>query len=261
MIDIGINLINKQFKHKEEKVLKSAKEAGVEQIILTGTKLSNSQKSLQLAKKHPAYLTTTIGVHPHYANEFTGDTSGELEKLLTDPLAVAVGECGLDFDRNYSTKEEQFFAFEQQIALAKKIKKPLFLHERSAHKEFVNIMKQHTDITQQSVVHCFTGTKEELKTYLELGFYIGITGWVCDKKRGTALREALQYAPLERLMIETDAPFLMPKNLQPMPNTRTNEPKYLGHIGKEIADILKVDEETFFHTVTNTTKQFFSLNG
>ncbi|PLS19501.1 hydrolase TatD [Bacillus sp. M6-12] len=260
MIDIGINLINKQFKNKEKEVLQQAKNAGVERIILTGTRLINSQKSLEIAKKNPDYLTTTIGVHPHYANEFTEETVGHLEELLKHPLTVAVGECGLDFDRNFSTRDEQFYAFEKQIALAKKIKKPLFLHERSAHKEFVNIMKNHTEIASQSVVHCFTGTKEELKTYLDLGFYIGITGWVCDDKRGVALREALTYAPLDRLMIETDAPFLMPKNLKPMPNTRTNEPKYLGHIGKEIAKILKVDEETFFDTVTSTTKQFFSLN-
>jgi TatD DNase family protein len=260
MIDIGINLINSQFRNREEKVLQNAKDAGVEQIILTGTRFINSKKSLEIAKKHPNYLRTTIGIHPHYANEFKENTIGLLEELLKHPLTVAVGECGLDFDRNFSTREEQFFAFEQQIALAKKVKKPLFLHERSAHKEFVNVMKKHTDITSQSVVHCFTGSKEELKVYLDMGFYIGITGWVCDKKRGTDLREALQYAPIDRLMIETDAPFLLPKNLKPMPKSRTNEPKYLGHIGKEIADILNVNEEVFFETVTNTTKRFFSLN-
>lgn len=260
MIDIGINLTNSQFKNKEDKVLQNAKTAGVQGIILTGTGINSSQKSLEIAKKHPDYLTTTIGVHPHNAKEFTEKTMNQLEQLLEHPLTVAVGECGLDFDRNFSTKEEQYFAFEQQIALAKKVKKPLFLHERSAHQEFVDIMKNHTDITPHSVVHCFTGSKEELKTYLDLGFYIGITGWVCDSKRGTALREALEYAPLERLMIETDAPFLLPKNLEVMPKNRTNEPKYLGHIGKEIAQILNVKEDEFFEVVTNTTRKFFALN-
>lgn len=260
MIDIGINLTNSQFKNKEAKVLQNAKTAGVQKIILTGTGLNSSQKSLEIAKKHPDFLTTTIGIHPHNAKEFTEKTMKQLEQLLEHPLAVAVGECGLDFDRNFSTKKEQYFAFEQQIALAKKVKKPLFLHERSAHQEFVDIMKNHTDITPHSVVHCFTGSKEELKSYLDLGFYIGITGWVCDGKRGTALREALKYAPLDRLMIETDSPFLLPKNLKDMPRNRTNEPKYLGHIGKEIAQILNVPEDKFFDVVTSTTKKFFSLN-
>lgn len=259
MIDIGINLTNKQLKNRVPQVLADAKKAGVQHIILTGTSVSNSHQSLQLAKSHADYLTTTVGIHPHNAKEFSEGTAEKLKQMLADPLAVAVGECGLDFDRNFSSKKEQYQAFEAQLEIAKQVAKPLFLHERSAHKEFVSVMKNHTEVIPSSVVHCFTGTKEELKTYLELGFFIGITGWVCDSKRGLPLREALKYAPLDRLMIETDSPFLLPKNLNPNPSSRTNEPKYLEHIGKEIAEIKNVQEDVFFETVLNTTKRFFSL--
>lgn len=259
MIDIGINLTNKQLKNRVPQVLAEAKGVGVQHIILTGTSLSNSHQSLQLAKSHPDYLTTTVGIHPHNAKEFTTDTADKLKKMLADPLAVAVGECGLDFDRNFSSKKEQYEAFEAQLHIAKEMQKPLFLHERSAHKEFVSVMKNHTDVIPTSVVHCFTGTKDELKTYLDLGFFIGVTGWVCDSKRGLPLREALKYAPIDRLMIETDSPFLLPKNLHPMPHSRTNEPKYLRHIGKEIARIKGIEDDVFFEAVLDNTKRFFAL--
>lgn len=260
MIDIGINLTNKQLKNRVPQILIDAKRAGVQHIILTGTSLASSQQSLAYATTHSDYLTTTVGIHPHHANEFSEGTAEQLKEMLANPLAIAVGECGLDFDRNFSSKKEQYDAFEAQLDIAKQVGKPLFLHERSAHKEFVAVMKNHTDVIPSSVVHCFTGTKAEMKTYLDLGFFIGITGWVCDDKRGVALREALRYAPLDRLMIETDSPYLLPKNLEVKPRSRTNEPKYLEHIGREIAGIKGVDEDVFFETVLGTTKQFFSLS-
>lgn len=258
MIDIGVNLINHKFRGLEDIVLKDAKNAGVEQIILTGTKLKNSQQALRLTKKYPDYLKTTIGVHPHYANEYNSELHEELIKMLNDPLAVAVGECGLDFDRNYSTHKEQYYAFEQQLLIAEQVDKPLFLHERNAHKEFITIMKQHGSLIPKSVVHCFTSGKEDLKAYLDLGFYIGITGWVTDLKRGSALREAVEYIPLDRLMIETDAPFLTPKNM-PKPAGGVNEPQYLPYVAQEIAKIRGIEVDELVQSVTATTKSFFDI--
>lgn len=259
MIDIGLNLTEEQFKGKELDVLLRAKEAGIQKMILTGSSITGSHRSLEMAKKHPSILFSTAGVHPHDAKSYTEESTEQLEKLLQQPEVIAIGECGLDFDRNYSEPVDQYYAFEQQLQIAERIDLPIFLHERAAHTEFLAVMKQHESLISKSVVHCFTGDKEQLKAYLEAGFYIGVTGWVCDPKRGIDLRDALKYMPLDRLMIETDAPYLIPKNLKPKPKSRTNEPMYLPHIGREIAEIMQIEEQQFFETVEKNTKEFFRL--
>lgn len=259
MIDIGINLIDEQFHGNELAVLQRAKSAGVQKMILTGTSIESSSYALNMARQHPTVLYATAGVHPHDAKSYTDASTRELEKLLQQPEVIAIGECGLDFDRNYSQPNDQYRAFQNQLQLAEKIDLPLFLHERSAHKEFLSVMRQHEQLIERSVVHCFTGDKMQLKAYIEAGFYIGITGWVCDTKRGIDLREALQYMPLDRLMIETDSPYLFPKNIKPKPKSRTNEPMYLPYIGREVAALMKVEEQLFFETVKKNTEKFFRL--
>lgn len=259
MIDIGLNLTEEQFAGKELDVLRRAKEAGIEKMILTGSTVEGSMLSLEMAKKHPTILYATAGVHPHAAKSYTAESTATLKDLLQQPEIIAVGECGLDFDRNYSEPKDQYMAFEEQLQIAHDVDLPLFLHERAAHKEFLAVMKNHEALIHKSVVHCFTGNQEQLKAYIDAGFYIGVTGWVCDPKRGVDLREALKYMPLERLMIETDAPYLLPKNLKPKPKSRTNEPMYLPHIGREIAQILGVEQELFFETVQKNTERFFNI--
>ena len=259
MIDIGLNLTEQQFEGKERDVLTRALDAGVRQMILTGGSVEGSKRALAMAKKHADVLYATAGVHPHDAKTFDDNTAKRLRALYTDPQVIAVGECGLDFDRNYSDPQDQYRAFETQLALAEDNELPIFLHERAAHTEFIDVMKRHPKLIDRAVVHCFTGDKEQLTAYLDLGFHIGVTGWVCDPKRGNELREALQYMPLERLMIETDAPYLIPKNLKPKPKSRTNEPMFLPHIGREIAAIMNVDEAVFFEAVETNTKRFFKL--
>ncbi len=259
MIDIGLNLTEDQFLGKERDVLTRALEAGVKQMILTGGSVEGSERALAMAKKHEHVLFSTAGVHPHDAKTFDNTSAERLRALYKDPQVIAVGECGLDFDRNYSDPVDQYRVFETQLSLAEENDLPIFLHERAAHREFIDVMKQHPALIERAVVHCFTGDKEQLKNYLDLGFHIGVTGWVCDPKRGTGLRDALQYMPLDRLMIETDAPYLIPKNLKPKPKSRTNEPMYLPHIGREIADIMQVEETVFFETVAENTKRFFKL--
>lgn len=156
-------------------------------MILTGTSLKGSRESVKFAKKYPNILYSTAGVHPHNAKDYDEYTHKELRKLAKNKEVVAIGECGLDFDRMFSPREKQEYCFEQQLELAREFNMPLFLHERSAHKEFVEIMKKHEDLKSQSVVHCFTGNEEEVKEYVEMGFYIGITGWICDERRGKDL--------------------------------------------------------------------------
>lgn len=259
MIDIGLNLTEDQFLGKERDVLTRAVEAGVKQMILTGGSVDGSERALAMAKKHEHILFSTAGVHPHDAKTFDDTSAERLRALYKDPQVIAVGECGLDFDRNYSDPADQYRAFETQLSLAEENDLPIFLHERAAHREFIDVMKQYPALIDRAVVHCFTGDKEQLKNYLDLGFHIGVTGWVCDPKRGIDLRDALQYMPLDRLMIETDAPYLIPKNLKPKPKSRTNEPMYLPHIGREIANIMQVEEAVFFETVATNTKRFFKL--
>lgn len=261
MIDIGLNLTEQQFEGEERAVLTRALDAGVRQMILTGSNVEGSERALMMAKKHPGLLYTTAGVHPHDAKTFDETTADRLRALYAQRQVIAVGECGLDFDRNYSNPQDQYRAFEAQLTLAEENDLPLFLHERAAHHEFVAVMKHYPKLIERAVVHCFTGDKAQLKTYVDLGFHIGVTGWVCDPKRGNELRAALPYMPLERLMIETDAPYLMPKNLKPKPKSRTNEPMFLPHIGREIAAIMNVEETVFFETVEQTTQHFFKLNG
>lgn len=181
------------------------------------------------------------------------------EKIIREnPRIVAVGECGLDFDRMFSTRENQIRCLEKHIVLAEKLKKPLFLHERSASDEFVRRFKKHPEICKRSVVHCFTGDKKTLEQYLSMGFFIGVTGWICDDRRAGDLRNAVSIIPLGRIMIETDAPYLTPRNVPGL--GRTNLPGNIKYVAKELAKYMKVpEEELIMHAKANTEK-FFSLN-
>ena len=260
MIDIGINLTNKQFKGKEAEVIQRAKDAGVTGIILTGTSLQGSTASLAYTQTYPDILYTTAGIHPHNAKTYDENTHNALRTLLQEEKVVAVGECGLDFDRNFSTKAEQIYAFERQLDLASEIGKPLFLHEREAHQDFKQIMRKYPDLIEKSVVHCFTGNRYNLQAYLDMGFHIGITGWVCDNGRGKALQDAINVLPLDRLMIATDAPFLLPRNIQPRPNSRTNEPMYLPFVVKKLAALYNISEAELIEKTRVNTLQFFNLD-
>ncbi|MFV0400661.1 MAG: TatD family hydrolase [Oscillospiraceae bacterium] len=234
-IDIGINLTHRQFQSDREEVLPKAIGAGVSPLIITGTSVRASGEAANYAAKHPGVLYSTAGVHPHDAKSCNAQTIGQLRALLGQPQVVAVGECGLDYDRDFSPRDVQRKWFEAQIALAEELGMPLFLHERAAFADFHSLLSQHPEICSRAVVHCFTGSKRELEAYLEIGCSIGITGWVCDERRGEQLRAIVKYIPREKLMIETDAPFLIPRNLKPRPQSNRNEPAYLPHIAAEIA--------------------------
>lgn len=257
MIDIGVNAVNGKLKHKIPKMIEDAKTVGVNKIILTGTSLRVSKEAVSLTKKYPDTFVTTAGVHPHNAKEWNPQLQKEIESLLKEKSVVAVGECGLDYDRNFSTKEEQLHAFEAQIKLAIQYKKPLFLHEREAFDDFVAMLKKYPEVLPYSVVHCFTSNTERLQAYLDLGVMIGITGWVCDNRRGKDLQEAVKILPIDRLMIETDAPFLKPHNVPN--NERINEPKYLPYVVKQLSTLMDVSELELKEKTVKNTKRFFKL--
>ena len=275
LIDIGVNLTSSRLLKRLEEVLTGALEENVCDLMITGVDLSSSHQAYDLVMKHQykdgsgVKLWSTAGIHPHDASAVLNSSSvwiDELKTLLSRPGVVAVGECGLDFDRDYSPRDEQQQVFEAQIELAVNTQKPLFLHERGAHQSFLGIMEQHVDFLasrgdcKAAVVHCFTGGKDELQAYLELGFFIGITGWICDERRAESLREAVRDLPLDRVLVETDAPYLLPRDLRPRPKSRDNEPRYLPHIVSSLARYMEVDPIDLATQSTQNARRLFSLD-
>ena len=259
LIDIGANLTHDSFDHDRADVIANAQAAGVAQFIVTGASREHSPMALRLAQEYKGVCFATAGVHPHHATEYTDECDAEMRALLAHDEVVAVGECGLDFFRDFSPRPAQRRAFEMQLQTAVDIGKPLFLHQRDAHEDFMAIMRNFQGRIGPAVVHCFTGTREEMYEYLDNDWYIGITGWLCDERRGQHLREIVKDIPANRLMIETDAPYLMPRTLKPMPSSRRNEPKFLPHILEELA---KDRGEEVAVTAANSvlaTKSFFRL--
>jgi TatD DNase family protein len=259
LIDIGANLTHDSFDHDRSAVLERAAAAGVPRIIVTGTSVTSSVQAAALIDAYPKRLFATAGVHPHHAVDFDEHTSAALRELLAMPKFVAVGECGLDFFRDYSPRPLQRRAFEAQLELASEIRKPVFLHQRDAHDEFVAALKPIRARLVGGVAHCFTNGPAELETYLDLGLYIGVTGWVCDERRGSELRAALPSIPLHRLLVETDAPYLLPRDLATKPATRRNEPAYLAHIVERVAAEMGQPVEAIADATTANAERLFGL--
>ncbi|NGX16622.1 TatD family hydrolase [Wenzhouxiangella sp. XN24] len=258
LVDIGVNLAHDSFDGDRDAVIGRAREAGVARMIITGSSLASSAAALRLARQDPG-LFATIGVHPHHATELGEHEVHELEALLADEKAVAVGECGLDFFRDFSPRDRQEAAFRLQLELAMRTGLPVFLHQRDAHERFVALLDECGTRLPAGVAHCFTGGPAELEDYLERGLYIGVTGWVCDERRGDALRAAVRHLPLDRVMIETDAPYLLPRDLQPRPRTRRNEPVHLPHVLQVLAGLMDVSPQELAAASTRNAEALFGL--
>ncbi|WP_394179191.1 TatD family hydrolase [Marinomonas posidonica] len=257
MIDIGVNLNHSIFLDDLEHTLLEIKQHGINGIICIASDIEESLLLAQHCQRHPS-LWQTIGCHPHQAKTWHMKSQQVFRELLNTHQAVAIGETGLDFNRNYSTPEQQRFAFHQQIELAKEFSLPLYLHERDAHQEMIETLRQHPEVAQHSVIHCFTGSKEELDHYLELGLYIGITGWVCDERRGYDLQSSLPHIPLDKLLLETDAPYLLPRNIRPRP--KKNHPKYLPYVAEEVARLRGMSVEALIEATVDNTHRLFNLS-
>lgn len=259
LIDIGANLTHESFDHDREAVLQRARAAGVARMIVTGASRAHSPRALLLAQTFPGELFATAGVHPHHATEYTDECDAEMRALQAHPEVVAVGECGLDYFRDFSPRPAQRRAFERQLQIGLDTGKPLFLHQRDAHADFIAMMKNFDGRLGPAVVHCFTGTREELFDYLDRDWHIGITGWLCDERRGSHLRELVKHIPADRLMIETDAPYLLPRTVHPQPSHRRNEPMYLAHIVQELARDRGESVAAVAAATTATAAAFFRL--
>lgn len=230
LFDIGVNLMHDSFDHDRDEVISRALAARVTRMLVTGSCLQSSRAAIELVRRDPRRFRCTAGVHPHHAAALDEAAFAQLQRLAAAPAVVAVGECGLDYYRNFSPPAAQKHAFRRQLALAVQLRKPLFLHQRDAHDDFLAILREHRPGLPGGVAHCFTADVEQMQEYLELGLYIGITGWICDERRGLRLREVVRHIPDERLLIETDAPYLLPRDLRPMPKSRRNEPCYLPQV-------------------------------
>lgn len=262
LIDIGVNLTNSSFHDQQAAIVERAVEAGVAQMVLTGTSLEVSAEALELCQRLDEAgqsLFSTAGVHPHDASHWNSGSERQLRELLAQPRVVAVGECGLDFNRDFSPRPAQEKALEAQLALAVELRLPVFLHEREASERLLAILKDYRDQLPAAVVHCFTGERQALFAYLDQDLHIGITGWICDERRGTHLHPLVGNIPEGRLMLESDAPYLLPRSLRPKPKNGRNEPAFLPEVLREVA---LHRHETAAHTAAHTSacaRAFFGL--
>ena len=259
LIDIGANLTHDSFDADRDTIIERAAGVGVERMIVTGATVAGSRQAVQLAREHPRRLYATAGVHPHHASDVDDEAIAALRELARDDAVVAVGECGLDFFRDFSPRDAQRAAFSAQLEIAVDTGKPVFLHQREAHGSFVSLLREYLPNIRGGVAHCFTGDRVELETYVELGLYIGITGWICDERRGDSLRDAVRYLPLDRVMIETDAPYLLPRDLPGKPSGRRNEPSFLPHILHTLARHMNQDVEDVASATTANAEYLFGL--
>ncbi|WP_019676912.1 TatD family hydrolase [Arsukibacterium perlucidum] len=254
--DCGVNLFSAQFAGVEQQIWLQAQQAGVSNMLLIGSDITESRQNQQFCSSHSGCFTTA-GVHPHQAAKVTEDWLAQLNHLLALPAVVAVGECGLDFNRDFSPRLVQQQIFASQLQLAKQQKKPVYLHERDAFDTQLAMLTEQQ--INQGVAHCFTGDSSQLKAYLDLGLYIGITGWLCDERRGQSLQQAIRYLPLDRILLETDAPYLLPRTIKPRP--KYNEPALLSAIAAEVCRLKNIDSLQLAAVCRDNARSLFKLTG
>ncbi|BBN56463.1 preprotein translocase subunit TatD [Pseudomonas chlororaphis subsp. aurantiaca] len=262
LIDIGVNLTNPSFAEKHRAVLDRAYAAGVCQLVLTGTSVEGSEQALELSRQldeSGRQLFSTAGIHPHCASDWNADSTQRLRSLLKESSVKAVGECGLDFNRDFSPRPQQEKVLEEHLALAVELQLPVFLHERDASQRLLEIVRDFRDRLPAAVVHCFTGEQRALFNYLDLDLHIGITGWICDERRGTHLHPLVREIPRGRLMLESDAPYLLPRSLRPKPKNGRNEPAYLTEVLREVALHRGESQEELATHSTASARAFFAL--
>jgi TatD DNase family protein len=264
LIDIGVNLTNKRFDKDRLEVIFRAKDSNINQLLITGTNVRESTQAVLLCQQYheqfPDTLYSTAGIHPHDADQASNNFIEQLTDLAKNPFVKAIGECGLDFNRNFSSPERQVDIFSKQIALAAQLNMPLFLHQRDAFTPWFEQLKPYFDRIPSMISHCFTGNKEELLQCIDAGMYIGITGWLCDERRGQELQEIVKYIPLDKLLIETDAPYLTPRNIRPRPKSSRNEPSYLPYVVNKLAEIIGVDQKEIACQTSINAHKAFNLN-
>ncbi len=258
MIDIGANLTHDYFCGRIDDTIAEAVAEGVEHIIVTGTDLTSSSRARELTAAH-GQLSFTAGIHPHSAVPAQHPDLGAISALWAQTHCVAVGELGLDYNRMYQEKKQQQDCFSAQLEMSAAAELPLFLHMRDAEEDFIDIISALAR-DRKKVVHCYTNGPAVLKKLLDLGAMIGITGWICDQRRNQDLIESLKYLPADRVMIESDAPWLLPRTVPDFRRIRHNHPRYLRYVLDQIAVCKGLDGVGLAHQIRANTIAFFALN-
>jgi TatD DNase family protein len=259
LVDIGANLTHESFAHDLPDVLNRAARAGVHRMVVTGTSVAATEAALALHAQYPDRLFATAGLHPHHASDYDAATRDQLRRLATRPGVVAIGECGLDYFRDFSPRQAQLAAFAAQLELAVEMQLPVFLHQRDAHADFMAVLRDYRPRLKDAVAHCFTGQRHEIEDCLAANLAIGITGWICDERRGHHLMPLMPLVPATRLMIETDAPYLLPRSLKPHPPSRRNEPAFLTEVAATVASARGETIEQLARSSTAAADAFFGL--
>ena len=258
-IDIAVNLIGSAMEKNKADIIQRAVAQGVSPLIVIGSNLAESEQAITCSLEHPEHLFCTAGTHPHHASEWDEKSAEQLRLLAASPKVVAIGECGLDYNRDFSPRPKQREAFEAQLQLAVELQLPVLMHERDAHEDFLAILKNYRSDLTNALLHCFTGNRESMESYLELDLHLGITGWVCDERRGQELAELVVDIPDNRILIETDSPYLLPRSMRPKPKSSKNEPQYLPYIAQYIATLRQQDPTDFAAQTYQNSLEFFGL--
>ncbi len=258
IFDSHCHLNDKAYAKDTDQVIKRANAASIDAMMIVGITESTSAQAVEIASSYPGCYAS-VGVHPHDASSCNEDVLTKFKTLAKNPLVKAWGETGLDFNRMYSEKKAQEKWFIRQLETAEKLNLPLIFHERDSQGRFLEILKAHcSDNGCKGVVHCFSGNSNELDEYLKLGLHIGITGIVTILSRGKDLRKLLPHIPEDRILVETDAPYLTPA---PEKNkTRRNEPAFVRSVLMKVADVLEADPEQLADTIWHSTCQLFNIN-
>jgi len=259
LVDIGINLAHDSYDHDREDVVQRALAAGIQRMVVTGSSLDSARRAIEICGRWPEIMRATAGVHPHHAAEFPDSDLPQLAELLAHPVVTSAGECGLDYFRDFSPREAQRRAFAGQLELAARLGRPVFLHQRDAHADFMAILSDYLPRLPRAVVHCFTGSGHELEECLARDLFVGVTGWICDERRGAGVLQLVREIPLERLMIETDGPYLMPRNIQPKPSHRRNEPMYLQYVFEAVCSVRSEQPGEIAAVTSRNAIEFFDL--
>lgn len=273
LIDGGVNLTNGRFNQMPQQsdyVVGRALAAGVQKMVVTGLKWHLCKAAVMMSKTRPNILYAAVGIHPHFVKDDWNEKTAEgLEELIKDPGVVAVGECGLDFNKDFSPRELQETAFKKQVELAVRYKKTLLVHDRDAHQNILDILKDFDTALPPVVIHCFTGTADQIKAYIERGYYIGVTGYLCKEKYGLPLREAIKDGtlPLNRIVVQTNAPYMTPNaprdELDPVSQTLLdhccveNEPCTLSIVVRTIAKCISQEPRQVADALTETTMKVY----
>lgn len=253
LIDTHAHIEMKEFDLDREEVIKRAKEAGVGYLISVGANLNGSKKAVELSERYEN-VYAAVGIHPHDVKEMDETTIQTLRELAKSPKVVAIGEIGLDYFKEWSPKERQIAKFRELLSLAKELDKPVIIHDRDAHEDTLRILKE--ERIKNGVVHCFSGDEEFAKEILKLGFYISFTGVITFPKAEEA-RKVVEAVPIERIMVETDCPYLAP-----VPHRgKRNEPAFIKEVAKTIAEVKELSFEDISRITTLNVKELFGIDG